>query len=129
MKKRYTGINIQFPISQLILTGRKNIETRKYPIPEGYIGNPMVIIETPGPTGEFKARMIGLVTFGKSFQYQSADAFYKDSDKHCVTPDSVWKWKDGEKKFGWPVLEVEKFKKSLPLQKRAGIKFSKDIRI
>ena len=30
-KKSYVGINIQFPISQLIVDGKKTIETRTYP--------------------------------------------------------------------------------------------------
>ena len=126
-KKSYTGINIQHPISQLILKGEKTIETRKYPIPKQYVGQKMVIIETPGKQGKFKARMIGFVTFGDSFEYKTEKEFYKDSKKHCVTPDSIWMWVDGQKKFGWPVLKVENFKKQLPLQKRAGIKFSKGI--
>lgn len=111
----------------MILNGEKIIETRKYPIPKDYINQKMVIIETPGKKGKFKARMIGFVTFGGSFEYQSSKEFYKDSKKHCVTPDSIWQWVDDQKKFGWPVLSVEIFKESLPLQKRAGIKFSKGI--
>ena len=71
--------------------------------------------------------MIGFVVFGESFEYKSEKAFYKDSEKHCVTPDSMWKWVEGKKKFGWPVLKTEMFKKPLALQKRAGIKYSKGI--
>jgi len=126
-KKIYTGINIQYPISQMILNGDKVIETRTYPIPENYINRKMIIIETPGKQGKFKARMIGFVTFGESFEYTSKKEFYKDSDKHCVIPNSIWKWEEGKKKFGWPVLNIQKFKKELPLQKRSGIKFSKGI--
>lgn len=128
-KKLYTGINIQYPISQMILNGEKTIETRKYPIPKKYINQKLVIIETPGKTGTFKARMIGFVTFGESFEYKTAETFYKDTKYHCVTSDSVWKWKSSEKKFGWIIIAVSKFDKDLPLQKRAGIKFSNDILI
>lgn len=126
-KKTYTGINIQYPISEMILSGKKTIETRKYRIPKEYINQKMVIIETPGKQGKFKARMVGFVIFGDSFEYDSKKDFYKDTPKHCVTPDSIWQWQEGVKKFGWPVLKIQKFKTPLPLQKRSGIKYSKDI--
>ena len=38
------GINIQFPISQLILSGDKTVETRTYPIPERYLGVDLALI-------------------------------------------------------------------------------------
>lgn len=54
MKKRtLCGINIQFPISQLIVDGSKTIETRTYPIPDHYIGKEMILIETPGKIKSF----------------------------------------------------------------------------
>lgn len=123
----YTGINIQFPISSLILTGQKTIETRLYPIPESYIGKKLLIIETPGPAGDFKARVVGFIVFGLSFKYNSAKDFYRDSKKHCVTPDSPWCWTEGLNKWGWPIVYVEAFKKSKPAPSKKGIKFTKDI--
>ena len=126
-KTTYSGINIQCPIAELILSGKKTIETRTYPIPDHYVGQKMIVIETPGKSGKFKARMVGFVVFGDSFEYKSERAFYKDSDRHCVTRDSEWKWIDGVPKYGWPVASVEKWESPLPLQKRAGIKFSTGI--
>jgi hypothetical protein len=128
-KKEYTGINIQYPISQMILNGEKTIETRTYPIPKQYINQKMVIIETPGKTGKFKARMIGFVTFDESFEYKNEKEFYKDSKKHCVTPDSIWKWDKRKKKFGWPVLAIEKFTESLSPPIKRGIKTTRGIKI
>jgi len=126
-KITYTGINIQYPITQMILSSEKIIETRKYPIPKAYIGQKMVIIETPGKAQTFKARMVGFVTFGESFRYASKSDFYRDTKLHCVTPESTWRWIDGEPKYGWPINSVESFARPLPLQKKSGIKFSKGI--
>ena len=126
-KKTYTGINIQYPISQLIIEGKKTIETRTYPIPSKYVNEKLIIIETPGKNGKFKSRMIGFIIFGESFQYKDKNDFYTDSRNHCVTPDSDWKWVDGKSKFGWPIREIVKFTKPLPLKKRSGIKFSTGI--
>jgi len=123
----YPGINIQFPISTLILSGKKTVETRVYPIPPDYIGREMLIIETPGPKGRFKARIVGIIVFGKSFQYKSSAEFYQDKDRHCVSPESPWKWQPGKKKWGWPILQIKQLDKVFPAPPRRGIRFTKDI--
>jgi len=125
----YTGINIQYPISRLISSRTKVVETRTYPLPKNLVGQDLVIIETPGKGGDFKARMIGLVAFGESFKYHSKAEFYADIERHCVEPDSPWAWQEGKGKWGWPILKVTLFKKPTPLQKRAGIVYSKGIRL
>jgi hypothetical protein len=123
---KYTGINIQYPISELILTGQKTIETRTYPIPEQYVNQRMIIIETPGKKGRFKSRMVGFVTFGRSFKYRTKAEFYDDCSRHCVTKDSIWAWHNGDK-WGWPILEVAVFRAPLPLKKKGGIIYSTNI--
>ena len=125
--KSYTGINIQFPISRLILNGAKTIETRTYPIPQAYIDQEMAIIETPGKTGNFKSRIIGLIIFGNSFKYESEKSFYKDTKLHHVTQDSDWAWNPKKGKWGWPIKSVTPFNKSKNISKRLGIKYTKDI--
>ena len=93
------GINIQWPISELIVNGKKTIETRKYPLPEKYIGQTLALIETPGPKGKFRARITALIKFGPSFQYQNKKEFYKDTKRHCVSQKSEWEWKSESKKI------------------------------
>lgn len=126
-KKEYTGINIQWPISELILNREKTVETRTYSIPEKYLNEEMILIETPGKKGKFKARMRGIIRFTDCFEYKNKTAFYKDTDKHCVTPDSEWAYNPEIGKWGWTVEVVKVFDVTLPLQKRAGIKFSTGI--
>jgi hypothetical protein len=125
---KYTGINIQFPISQLILEGSKTIETRTYPIPKAFIGKEMIIIETPGKGRDTKARMIGTVVFGESFKYKSKKSFYEDSTKHSVTPDSPWKWVD-KPKWGWPILKVKKIDRPFLAPKKKGILYTHGIEL
>lgn len=129
MKKTFTGINIQWPISQLILSGEKTIETRTYPISEKYIGKELLIIETPGKKGNFKSRIAGIVIFGKSFPYESKAAFYKDQAFHKVDQDSIWAWNNSKPKHGWPIIKMVRFKKTMPLKKRSGIVYSTNIQI
>lgn len=127
-KKIYTGINIQWPISTLISSGQKTIETRTYPLPKKYIGVPLALIETPGKTGKFKARVIGIVTFAKSFQYKSKEEFYRDIERHKVSKDTEWSWAK-KKKWGWIIQSFVPLKKPRPLGSERGIIFRNNIEI
>lgn len=128
-KKSYVGINIQFPISQLIVSGKKTIETRTYPIPDDYVGKEMVLVETPGKDGKFKSRIIAIIQFGPSFKYESKSTFYSDVGKHCVTKDSPWAWQQEKGKWGWPILSVKTLETPSIVKKRIGIKFTKELSI
>jgi hypothetical protein len=126
--KTYSAINIQFPISRLILEGKKTIETRTYKIPEKYIGQELLIIETPGKAGDFKSRIVGKITFSSSFKYESKKAFYLDQDRHFVDEYSPWAWRE-KSKWGWEIESVEVFKNPKSLNKRPGIAFTTNITI
>lgn len=125
--KTLTGINIQYPISRLILSGEKTIETRTYPIPEHYIGKELAIIETPGQNGNFSARIIGTVIFSRCFLYRGKAAFYNDVKRHHVTPDSPWRWNNDKPKWGWEISKVKRLKHFIPPPIRRGIVYTKDI--
>lgn len=123
-----SAINIQYPWTENILSGKKKIETRFYPLPKKYVGIELAIVETPGKSGQFKARIVGLVTFGPSFQYASRESFYKDSKRHLVTPHSdVFGWdpSDRRKKWGWPVTRVRRLRRPFPAKGKRGIVFTK----
>ena len=126
--KTYSGINIQFPISRLILEGKKTIETRTYKIPDKYLGEEILIIETPGKQGNFKSRIVGKITFSGSFKYESKKAFYDDQDRHCVDEASPWAWRE-KSKWGWEIQKVVVFKNAKPLNKRPGIAFTTNIKL
>ncbi len=124
-----SGINIQFPISRLILTGEKTVETRTYPIPEKYVGVPIAIVETPGKTGNFKARIIALAVFGKAFRYESKDSFYRDAKRHCVSSNSEWAWDAKKGKWGWPVTVIKAYKSPISIKKKIGIRFTNGLKL
>ena len=126
-RKVYPGINIQWPYSEMILSGKKTIETRTYPIPRKYLGEEMVLIETPGKQGKFKAQMKGVIVFKECFEYLSEDEFYADSGKHYVTPESDWAWTSTKTKWGWTVKVLRIFPKATELSGRRGIKYCQRI--
>lgn len=129
MSKVYRGINIQFPISELILGGMKTVETRTYPMPAWLVGQEIIMIETPGKTGNFKQRMVAKLVFGEGFRYPNRKSFYADSNRHQVSPDSPWAWKTGVGKWGWPIISIKLFEKPVPMTKRGGIVYAKNLQL
>ena len=125
------GINIQAPWAQAILSGRKVIETRFYPMPAKWIDQPLAIIETPGRTGRFKRRIAGLVIFGPSWCYAHKTAFAQNSANHLVDADDpLFGWKSDDKpKWAWPVQWVEAYQQPLPPAFRAGIRYARAVEI
>lgn len=119
---KFVGINIQWPISTLIISGTKLVETRFYPMPEKYIGKDLVFIETPGPKGNFNSRMVGIIRFGESFEYKTKSEFRKDLNRHRVEKDSTWDWSDEKNKWGWPIEFFRCFLTTIPVTRR-GIVF------
>lgn len=126
--KVYTGLNIQYPISQAIAKGLKTIETRTYPISEKYLGNELILIETPGKTGKFKSRAIAIIKITECFKYPSKKKFYEDFDKHLVASDSPWAWKD-KAKYGWRVEVLKTISPPISINQAKGIIYTKEIEI
>lgn len=127
MKKTLPAINIQHPISQLILSGKKTIETRTYPLPKKYIGKELLMIETPGKSGAFKARIVATVCFGEPFLYSDERSFYLDYSRHKVDRNSIWAWREEKPKWGWPVTKVKRLSNSKIVKCRRGIVFTKSV--
>lgn len=128
MSKVYNGINIQFPISEEILSGKKIIETRTYPIPQKYLQTELLLIETPGKLAKFKSRARAIIIFEDCFKYKNKVEFYNDYDQHLVDRNSPWAWKD-KPKYGWRVRVIKLFNNPKPVNKRLGIVYTKEIKI
>ena len=124
------GINIQFPWSQLLIDGDKCVETRSYPLPEKYEGEELALIETPGKSGDFKARIIGIITFSHSFKYPNEQAWIDDNNRHKVgNTDKDYGWKTDKDKYGWVVSNKIKFDYTQPAPAKKGIIFTLDCQV
>jgi hypothetical protein len=123
---KYCGVNIQYPISESIVLGKKTIETRTYPLPNKYLNTEMLLVETPGATGNFRARIVAIIKFTACIAYANKHQFYKDVSKHLVSPDSVWAWTD-KPKFGWKVELVRAIDPPKIVRKRKGIVFTTNL--
>ena len=125
------GVNIQYPWSQLLLSGEKTVETRKYSLPKRYAGVPLAIIETPGKhKPKFRARIVGVITFSHSIEYKSAKEWAADQQRHRVSVDDpVFRYKTGEPKYGWIVKNVTKLAQPVRPPAKRGIVFALSCKI
>lgn len=121
MKRVLPGINIQYPWSQLLLSGKKTVETRFYPIPKKYTNVPLALIETPGKSGNFQARVVGIIRFERCYKYESERAFRSDESRHLLKNGADFDWETGKEKWAWCVLEVKSLPTAIPAPKRRGI--------
>ena len=112
-RKAYTGVNIQYPWSEMIASGAKTVETRSYPIPPRLENADVVLIETRnGP-----ARAIAFVTFSGSHQYATREEWNRDRCRHLVgLDDPMYGWKEGRQKHGWVVEKVTRLLEPCPVK-------------
>jgi hypothetical protein len=135
MAEKYYGLNIQWPWSRLILNGKKTVETRTYPIPRKHLGKPLAIIETAGSRGKKeaginKAMIIGLVTFKRSFPYETKKQWVEDSKRHLVPVDHTkYTYQNETTRWGWEIDTVKILKQPKPAPSPRGIVFAKDCEI
>ena len=125
------GLNIQAPWAEAIVSGRKVIETRFYPLPQKWVGRPLAIIETPGKARHFIRRIAGLVIFDASWSYPDKATFSQDHARHLVDADDrQFGWQaDSKPKWAWPVRWVEAYQQPLPADFRAGIRYASAVEI
>jgi hypothetical protein len=96
-----------------------------------WVGQPLVIIETPGKARNFKSRIAGFVIFECSWCYTDKSAFSRDRGKHLVDPDDpLFGWQqDDRPKWAWPIQWVEAYLQSLPPGLRKGIRYARAVEI
>ncbi|CAK4705882.1 hypothetical protein AeMF1_011505 [Aphanomyces euteiches] len=110
-------LECQAPYTEYILSGRKKIETRRYPFPPHLVGKPIWLLETPAGTVGQSAlpnlvelalyphvRILGSIVVSESFQYKSRDEWDRDQELHCVPPESGYAFQAGHGEwYGWVV--------------------------
>jgi len=125
-----TGINIQSPWAYLLVRGIKSVETRTYPLPVKYAGEPLLLIETPGKSRKFKSRIIGEITFSHSFKYKDELDWKMDYNRHRVDSSSpLYSWNDKKPKYGWVVSNIKEYDEPLQINCRKGIIFTTGLQL
>jgi len=100
------GININDKTQDFtgqILRGEKTIETRPANSLKTSIGKRVGIVRT----GKGKAVLVGYANVGEPIVYNNAEEFRADQDKHLVEENTKFDIKPGEKKYGYPLTDIE----------------------
>ena len=122
-KGRRFGLEMQHPYSEFVLTGKKSIESRAYPLPEALLDTQIEILQSEkgqdgvssvpnratlskssqsSQSSQSPLKRIGWVTFAKCHQY-TKEEFEADVEKHLVDPNSGYGWNEKRPMFGWVV--------------------------
>jgi hypothetical protein len=118
------GFNVKsepdMPFADLILSGRKTIETRAKPTLNSLVGRRVKLIET---TGKGSGKVKGEVTVGEPKFYKTKAEFDADFDKHFVQDSSEFAFSEAGK-WGYPmedpVIYQEPYETNTVLDKPKG---------
>ena len=120
-EERNFVLEMQHPFAELVVSGKKTIETRAYPLPDALLNVKIEILQSSkGQDGvsalpstfplqeTTKVRRIGWVTFNMCIEYKSKEEFESDAGKHLVDPNSKYGWNDERSMFGWVIHNFQK---------------------
>lgn len=96
-------IYIRNPWAQLIVEGKKTIETAAFNLPERFI-NKWLHVQTENKM------IIGKVKFTATKRYATAETFDSDITAHHVGEDSLYHFRQRQRCFGWVVGAAVAFK-------------------
>lgn len=116
------GLNVRGEFADLIVSGRKKVETRTYAPPSKLFGKRIAIIKT----GIGPAAIVGSVKLSRSFQYDDKDDFDNDIDRHLVDPRSEFYW-NKKPKYGWRLVDPIKYEEPVLAPKKKGIVWSSNL--
>ena len=85
----HRGINIQRPWAELLLSGEKTVEARRYPL-KGYRGEELWAIQTTGPSNRRHEELKRIIGMRKHGQGDEARLGHRSGPQH-------WHWK----RSGW----------------------------
>jgi hypothetical protein len=122
-------LEVQSPFSQFILSGKKNIETRAYPLPLELIGIKILLCESQaGENGiscigdevdEAKEgiTIIGEICVSHCKEYKSLDEWDSERENHQVPEGSSYGWSATEegRRYGWIIAEIVAYENPLPV--------------
>jgi hypothetical protein len=123
-----TGLNVRVDgkndYPDMIVSGKKTIETRDTRSIDKIIGKPVSIIKTQD--GE-KAKVIGEAVFGEPKFYATKEEFDADYKKHRVPTGSKYDFPEGGK-WGYPITNAKRYSREIKAPENKGIKWTNNLR-
>lgn len=121
------GLEVQQPWAELLLAGRKSIETRDYPLPPHLLDVPLAVVQSAvgglATHGLASGHIVGTVAFSVCKEYTSRELWAADSAQHCVpadAPATAFGWDQdafdaGKRKYWWGVSRVHAITPAAPV--------------
>lgn len=117
------GLNVRAPFARLLANGTKKIETRRYKVPDHYLGHRIAIIET----GKGKAKIIGSAELTGWYTYRDRDHWHRESGLHLVERGSDFDWLDDSPRYGWKVSDAKLLASPVDAPSKRGLVWCKGI--
>ena len=128
------GLNIRWPVSQLILAGEKTVEVRDYDL--GYRRIQLANVETwlveteglvsnastnaivgdalLGPRPK-KAQIVAVIVFSRAEAYGDLEEFHADRARHRIREGGAQDWTGTGRRFRWQVASVRRLVCPVPI--------------
>ncbi|KAF6262646.1 hypothetical protein COO60DRAFT_1699201 [Scenedesmus sp. NREL 46B-D3] len=122
MQEVELGLELKERWCQKLLQGEKQVELRRYAIPQEFLNQPVYLLCTPDgnegrstlpldamPAAQPGVCIAGTVNFSGQVVYSSYEQWLADADKHCVAPGTPYSWQPGvtQEMFSWKVASVQ----------------------
>lgn len=119
--KRQFGVEIRKEWCDQIFSGRKKMETRRYPLPPGLLHKKIWVVQTEGgpsgtsslpdtvSPGDKNAELVGIITFRSSSRYSDVGQWELERHLHCVDSSSAYDWDGQGEMFGWFIEAATQF--------------------
>lgn len=120
VQDKLRGVNVRNEsnarFADLIVDGKKTVETRNTDSLRAAVGQRIRITRT----GEGAAEYIGEATVGEPIVYNSEQEFRADASRHKVQPGSGFDIQPGGIKYGYPMLNAERYAEPVPAPRVRG---------
>ena len=125
VQDKLRGVNVRNEadarFADLIVDGKKTVETRNTDSLRAAVGQRIRITRT----GEGDAEYIGEATVGEPVIYNNEKEFRSDAKRHLVQPGSGFDIQQGGIKYGYPMLDAERYAEPIPAPRVRGRVMSK----
>lgn len=115
------ALEVRPPWAEIIMSGRKCVETRQYPLPPQLLGRRLEIVEPmllPSDGVEkttldvSRGRIVGSLVVREAFRYPGWRSWRLDYLRHCVSADdrqNAWQRDEAGALYGWVIDHFERY--------------------
>lgn len=111
------GLNVKSNFADLLVSGVKDIECRKYILGARGTGRTTFVIRTKGADKRAVPAVIGMVRFEGCYAYASKEQYEADRSRHHIVSSSEFEWSGASELYAWQVGKCFVFQEPIPVDK------------